>query len=896
MILSDAMLWRMIWKEYRAQRGFWLVISGFAIVLMLLFLGPVDQQEVRFQAPWIIAMSLPAVYMLGCAAVLFASEREDGTIEMLQIMAARTNRVFLGKVSFCLVSTLAMCTFLLGVALILTWGIRFKLPAFEIDNLQHELLHQAQGTARIAIQIFAWGVLFSAICRKGLTAVCLTAVIPLVIAIITMNIASYFMQPGLSDRNNEAIIWYSGIALVLPLVALSYARTRRTIAGRTRDWSLPRLDWRSRSTVIGLDRLAAVKETSPMWQRTMKRLIWLELKQALTIGHVLWIAGLLFFVWFPLEGNDPKTQVVRGIFGMLLSSLLIGVWTFQAEGARRTRFLADHGLSPHVVWLSKQLVWGMLTVAVTAPCVLAISVANHRYVQWYALQYQASVSSLFHDDVPGSSAITFAVILAGLGYAAGQFASMLIARGVTASFVGFVLLVMLVPWTWLVIELRIPLSISVTPLFLILLATTLGWSRHWMLEQATARSWLRLAGLLGLSIVLVWAGVGAFRVYEVPRPDFVDAIAPLREAHGAPITPEEAETATLYRRALTDLKWQGKGTEYLPTSGQQSAIHGWKHATEFERRMLAENQNALRQGLAASERPTCAINDPLRPKSEMEHDFSFSFLNGYRLATLMLLSARKLEGQGQLDEALNRYVAVLRMARHAASRGTMHHWIMGLQFESLVSTWIPVWVAHPDQTPGRIETGRRRIGQETDQFPPLRDAVLTEQYMTRRAVRNDWPLVAPQRIQDGDTTTRTVLKVFDRCCPWELARGLRVLDLVGAAQLHCLDVFDQALVEPSGLKMEQWAEIAGAVPETNKTLRPALNRTYQAHSGNHLGFGPGNFFEPQLSATTLQERIPWNWVKTTFPLNMELHQADLQQIWIMREHESSMRTRLSQLK
>ena len=80
MIFKDAMLWRMIWKEYRAQRGFWLVIAGFAVVLILLFLWLLDATDhERTAAPWIIAISLPAVYALGCTLVMFATEREDGT-------------------------------------------------------------------------------------------------------------------------------------------------------------------------------------------------------------------------------------------------------------------------------------------------------------------------------------------------------------------------------------------------------------------------------------------------------------------------------------------------------------------------------------------------------------------------------------------------------------------------------------------------------------------------------------------------------------------------------------------------------------------------------------------------------------------------------------------------
>src|SRR5690349_20365362 len=124
MILKDAMLWRMIWKEYRTQRGYWLVIAGFAIVLMLLFVWFISANDPeRLMAPWTIAVMLPAVYALGCAAVVFAAESEDGTLEMLQIMAARTSRVFWAKVSFSFLSTLAMTLVLMAAALILTWGM-----------------------------------------------------------------------------------------------------------------------------------------------------------------------------------------------------------------------------------------------------------------------------------------------------------------------------------------------------------------------------------------------------------------------------------------------------------------------------------------------------------------------------------------------------------------------------------------------------------------------------------------------------------------------------------------------------------------------------------------------------------------------------------------------------
>ncbi len=113
MILSDTMFWRLVWKEYRAQRGFWLSVAGFSVGLMLVLMWLLNAQQEWFAGHWAIAIIMPAFYALGSAATVFASEMEEGTTDLLRIMAARSGRVFYGKVGFSLISTLAMWACLL---------------------------------------------------------------------------------------------------------------------------------------------------------------------------------------------------------------------------------------------------------------------------------------------------------------------------------------------------------------------------------------------------------------------------------------------------------------------------------------------------------------------------------------------------------------------------------------------------------------------------------------------------------------------------------------------------------------------------------------------------------------------------------------------------------------
>jgi hypothetical protein len=222
-ILNDPVLRRMVWKEYRAQRNFWLSIAGFGVALMLLvnaLLGPTNGFSSEM---WMIAISLPVIYVLGSAAVTLAAEREDGTLELLRNLAARPSGVFLGKFGFILISTLALLGFLLLTALGVTGGV----PPHLVGRNEN-LLSDGLATAMLAVQALAWGCLFSAICSKALTAVSISAIVP--VALLTIQ-----LQMHADPR--DGWWWAQGLALAVPCFLISYFLTRRALGGRSGLWA-----------------------------------------------------------------------------------------------------------------------------------------------------------------------------------------------------------------------------------------------------------------------------------------------------------------------------------------------------------------------------------------------------------------------------------------------------------------------------------------------------------------------------------------------------------------------------------------------------------------------------------------------------------------------------------
>ena len=94
---------RILWKEYRAQRSFWISVAAAIAMIDLVVLADswiprADRTLVLFS----LALVLAALYTLGSVATLFATERENETYDILRASPIGPWTVFFGKTLYAL--------------------------------------------------------------------------------------------------------------------------------------------------------------------------------------------------------------------------------------------------------------------------------------------------------------------------------------------------------------------------------------------------------------------------------------------------------------------------------------------------------------------------------------------------------------------------------------------------------------------------------------------------------------------------------------------------------------------------------------------------------------------------------------------------------------------------
>ena len=162
--MNLSILWRVFWKEYRLQRPLWLVVAALAVLTGLLTFACSLNPFFTTVTLRYIALATPALYALGCGAMLFAGEHETETYEFQRSLPTRASSLLIGKVVFAVFSTAAM----LGLMqlLVLLWAAAAS-PGIR-RALERTLAWATIGF--FTVEVFVWAVFFSLLTKRVLVA------------------------------------------------------------------------------------------------------------------------------------------------------------------------------------------------------------------------------------------------------------------------------------------------------------------------------------------------------------------------------------------------------------------------------------------------------------------------------------------------------------------------------------------------------------------------------------------------------------------------------------------------------------------------------------------------------------------------------------------------------
>ena len=498
------------------------------------------------------------------------------------------------------------------------------------------------------------------------------------------------------------------------------------------------------------------------------RLVWLHWRQS---AWLLAAVGALLVPWAMLGivslihlRPTPEGQVAA-MFAVtmgLASIPLLGLSAFLPDQWKRSyRFLADRGVPPKHVWLSRQL------TTVLAPIVLLAAI----FVVAILLAALLGLT-LFPNDPRGWERVSETVLLLGytilsvFGYvvvclAVGQFCSMLFRSGVLAAFLSVLLAGLLAAWCGLMLFWGVNWLWSALPIPVALLLATRLRTRDWLLERNTWRTWLWPILALAVPTVAIPTAVPLYRVHEIPDvdPGFSN------EKYTRAVTPEERATMTLYQQALEALhpRWPPIELEQLFYGRETRTL------SKEEIALIDANQKAIGLALRASRGTFFQLIDK---QSEL-HDIEC-------LPRWLVIGAIKLADEGKLEAALENYLAAIRVVAQVRSCVLGDAWFAD-RLEMATYRQLTLWAARPQQTAAQIRAAGRQWNEAISRSS-LTDPIKLEYFRLRRILEGD--LAAATWYRDGGTAALPPLPVMLWLeLPWERERALRLLNLQTALEL-----------------------------------------------------------------------------------------------------------------
>ncbi len=780
-----APLSRLFWKEYRTQRSLWLAMLVLGIVPQILLRLTIGEAAPRVGLVWAMAGVLPILFVIGSTAILFAGEREERTVDWLLNLAVPPQWTLLAKWTFLLVSTLALAATLSVSALLLVWtgpGMA-ESERWRGQDYQDEMV--VFRWMMVFAGVFLWGVLGSLVSRRVMTAVpasgflwLMTFVVPVIW--FPSLLGFRFVDPKhphVQDRVATLAFVAVGIAnLVLGwlwcqgryLDATVLDNVGLNIAAR---WN------RLRGRTAAKMRVPKRLEFDSPWRREWQRLVWQERYRDRYHRNLLYLGWMVSLVLAVLGGRNGDDIMPLILPLIVVLPMVMGVLGFRYDGeGHPMRFLSNRGVEGRFLWMAKHAVW--LPRAMWIPFLIwlvagLMQLLLPRQIPTAPDSHLLENFSLLRTYPVGMLAFVL------LSYGCGHLGAILFRRTIMAIVVGLTASLLATFWLLLAVTLKVPLWWSVGGLVVWIYSVTLLVIPSWLIERPLPGRLQRLVAYTVPPVLLIvaWA---AWRAYEIPgfHPNLLSSKQSFERINTANVHKEQVGLApvqiTSYDQQLLDrlaLLMGGFNREQdfvlgLHRGGLAAAdphqpadpVEAFWHNNEPRLKELLEITSNAR-GSSASRWLEFA-----RPSAAMMPQ------------QLLLVEAGRLRTrEGRLDEALQYYLASLRLASFWATDSGVSTRLEAQQQQLLTLDGIIQWASHPDQNGEKLRLARRRLQTEFELFPSINQTLVAEH-------RGD--LVAlEETIQQGARWSRgpeSAWQLFTidyfRFLPWEKVRAKRWLE------------------------------------------------------------------------------------------------------------------------
>ena len=772
--MTSTIFYRLAWKEYCQQRDLLFAIALITLVLLGIALAWawVENRELSTDIAYHIALMMPVFYALGCAATLFAGEHERETFAFLRALPLRSRDVFWPKSVIAIGSTVLLTMLLLLMAGVFTRFRPLHTPN-DIDLLGNYLLVMAE--------VLVWTMLFSQLLKHPFWAIAAGGVAYLA-SWLLIALCGTLLAQGLGLRNpgldySVFIAARCALALLSAVVNValgtSWLQRERvlttTFAGPTTD-----------EVVLAKGPATRGKMLGRLWWQSLRESGWIHL----SIYGVLTLLTVLVAV----EGG-PIALVWTAL------PALVGSFAFfQDHWKQQYRFFAEHGVLPRTLWWARILA----SLSICLPWLLIIIAA-------FALQTERPSGSIFSDTTIFQWPSDL-IVLAIMCFAWGQWCSLVIPSGMVGLFVGVTVSIGTIFILAILRALGIPDWLGIyIPVAVLLWAS---WYRapDWLAERYSWRRWLAYAATLAVPLVAYLAGMAAHRAYEIPQlvdnssfvagPGGVNIPVGIATQHAAalaelqrPATSEELETARLYRELWTELRQlpppntdgtmmmggmpeagsAGSGPPGAADQAGSSAPALGLDAATVDKEWQEKLAKLVERFIEISRRADAAfVEEPFDPYV-MRDDQLLTECGRAAIA-----DARRLDEAGDHDQATERYLALIRLARHFQQRGGMLRvqYAMGLQ--SRVYDKLLERAAELQQSEETLLKLCSTLQAPPYDFSPDFELVWLRDYVWHRGLADlnpsAWALLSTR-----DPQTENYRKIVTYL-PWEATRLKRWLD------------------------------------------------------------------------------------------------------------------------